>query len=54
MQQIASGTLMDVATSISGLDGCAVATEEDIGSLLTALQNPSAVVREAALRVKLK
>lgn len=40
-----------MATSGSGASGCARAGVDEIDSLLAALQNPSPVVRDAALRV---
>ncbi|XP_014232646.1 eIF-2-alpha kinase activator GCN1 [Trichogramma pretiosum] len=43
-------TFLDVAHSGSGVEGAALATSEEIDSLLSALQNPSLVVRDAALR----
>lgn len=46
--------MLDVATSGSGAVGCARASADEIDSLLAALQNPSAVVRDAALRVSVK
>jgi hypothetical protein len=51
IQQQAGSALLDVATSGSGAAGCARASADEIDSLLAALQNPSAVVRDAALRV---
>lgn len=51
IQQQAGSALLDVATSGSGAAGCAIASADEIDSLLAALQNPSAVVRDAALRV---
>jgi hypothetical protein len=51
IQQQAGSALLDVATSGSGAAGCARASADEIDSLLIALQNPSAVVRDAALRV---
>jgi hypothetical protein len=51
IQQQAGSALLDVATSGSGAAGCARASADEIDSLLVALQNPSAVVRDAALRV---
>jgi hypothetical protein len=51
IQQQAGSALLDVATSGSGAPGCARASADEIDSLLAALQNPSAVVRDAALRV---
>ncbi|PSN31349.1 eIF-2-alpha kinase activator GCN1, partial [Blattella germanica] len=50
IQQQAGSALLDVATSGSGAPGCARASADEIDSLLSALQNPSAVVRDAALR----
>ncbi|XP_049938173.1 eIF-2-alpha kinase activator GCN1 [Schistocerca serialis cubense] len=50
VQQQAGAALLDVATSGSARDGCARASSEEIDSLLSALQNPSEVVRDAALR----
>jgi len=50
IQQQAGSALLDVATSGSGAEGCARASADEIDSLLAALQNPSAVVRDAALR----
>ncbi|KAJ1530782.1 hypothetical protein ONE63_005633 [Megalurothrips usitatus] len=50
LQQLASAALMDVAASGSGGDGYARATEDEIDSLLSALQNQDATVRDAALR----
>ena len=52
IQQQAGSALLDVATSGSGAPGCARASADEIDSLLSALQNPSAVVRDAALRVR--
>lgn len=54
IQQQAGSALLDVATSGSGAEGCARASADEIDSLLAALQNPSAVVRDAALRVSVK
>lgn len=54
IQQQAGSALLDVATSGSGAVGCARASADEIDSLLAALQNPSAVVRDAALRVSVK
>lgn len=51
MQQQAGSTLLDVAASASGDTGCGRANKDEIDSLLSALQNPSHVVRDAALRV---
>ncbi|GFG32063.1 hypothetical protein Cfor_06845 [Coptotermes formosanus] len=50
IQQQAGSALLDVATSGSGAADCARASADEIDSLLVALQNPSAVVRDAALR----
>ncbi|KAJ4427091.1 hypothetical protein ANN_24706 [Periplaneta americana] len=50
IQQQAGSALLDVATSGSGTIGCARASADEVDSLLAALQNPSAVVRDAALR----
>ncbi|KAL1132575.1 hypothetical protein AAG570_010527, partial [Ranatra chinensis] len=50
VQQQASAALLDVATAASGGEGCAVATDEEIDSLLAALQHSSQYVRDAALR----
>lgn len=41
---------MEVANSVSGQPGCAAATNEEIDVLLTAIQNSSVVLRDAALR----
>jgi hypothetical protein len=51
IQQQAGSALLDVASSGSGAAGCTRASADEIDSLLAALQNPSAVVRDAALRV---
>nr|CAD7442358.1 unnamed protein product [Timema bartmani] len=50
VQQQAGATLLDLAMSGSGGEGCAFANSDEIQCLLSALQNPSAVVRDAALR----
>ncbi|KAE8739724.1 hypothetical protein FOCC_FOCC014768 [Frankliniella occidentalis] len=50
LQQLASAALMDVAASGSGKEGYARATEDEIDSLLSALQNQDTTVRDAALR----
>ncbi|XP_021942062.1 eIF-2-alpha kinase activator GCN1, partial [Zootermopsis nevadensis] len=50
IQQQAGSALLDVAASGCGAAGCARASVDEIDSLLAALQNPSAVVRDAALR----
>ncbi|CAH0556041.1 unnamed protein product [Brassicogethes aeneus] len=42
--------LLEVASCVSGNEGCAKVTIKEIDVLLTALQSPSAVVRDAALR----
>ncbi|RZF42658.1 hypothetical protein LSTR_LSTR001453 [Laodelphax striatellus] len=49
VQQQASATLLDVAGSASGKKGCGKTSRDEIDSLLSALQNPSNVVRDAAL-----
>lgn len=51
MQQQASACLLDIAQASSGDVGCAVASSEEIDTLLTALQQSSTHVRDAALRV---
>lgn len=51
VQQQAVATLLDVAISGSGGAGCARAGVDDIDTLLSALQNPSQVVRDSGLRV---
>lgn len=51
LQQLASAALMDVAASGSGKEGYARASEDEIDSLLSALQNQDTTVRDAALRV---
>ena len=43
-------TILDVANSGSGAEGCALATSDEIDSLLGALQNDVTAVRDAALR----
>ncbi|XP_063238170.1 stalled ribosome sensor GCN1 isoform X2 [Bacillus rossius redtenbacheri] len=50
IQAQAGAALLDVATSGSGVEGAARASADEIDCLLSALQNPSAVVRDAALR----
>ncbi|XP_039292554.1 eIF-2-alpha kinase activator GCN1 [Nilaparvata lugens] len=50
IQQQASATLLDVAGCASGKKGCGKTSRDEIDSLLSALQNPSHVVRDAALR----
>lgn len=50
VQSHAVATLLDVAQSGSGQPGAAIATSEDIDSLIGALQNSLATVRDAALR----
>uniref|UniRef100_A0A069DYI0 Putative translational activator gcn1 n=1 Tax=Panstrongylus megistus TaxID=65343 RepID=A0A069DYI0_9HEMI len=50
IQQQASSCLLDVASASSGGTGCSVATPDEIGCLLTALQHSSHHVRDAALR----
>jgi hypothetical protein len=51
IQQQAGSALLDVAASGCGAAGCARASVDEIDSLLAALQSPSSVVRDAALRV---
>lgn len=41
---------MEVAACVSGNEGCAKASTKEIDVLLTALQSPTVVVRDAALR----
>ncbi|KMQ96025.1 translational activator gcn1 [Lasius niger] len=50
VQSHAVATLLDVAQSGSGHPGTAIATSEDIDSLIGALQNSLSTVRDAALR----
>lgn len=50
VQPHAIATLLDVAQSGSGQPDAAIATSEDIDSLIGALQNSSPTVRDAALR----
>ncbi|XP_011647093.1 eIF-2-alpha kinase activator GCN1 [Pogonomyrmex barbatus] len=50
VQSHAVATLLDVAQSGSGQPGTAIATSEDIDSLIGALQNSLPTVRDAALR----
>ncbi|XP_012231678.1 stalled ribosome sensor GCN1 [Linepithema humile] len=50
VQSHAVATLLDVAQSGSGQPGTAIATSEDIDSLIGALQNSLSTVRDAALR----
>ena len=50
VQTHAVATLLDVAQSSSGQSGTALATSEDIGSLIGALQNSLPTIRDAALR----
>lgn len=50
VQTHAVATLLDVARSGSGAEGSALASSDEIDSLTGALQNPLAVVRDAALR----
>nr|BAN20950.1 translational activator gcn1 [Riptortus pedestris] len=53
VQQQASACLLDLAQASSGAEGCAVASSEEIDTLLTALQQSSSHVRDAALRALL-
>ncbi|XP_066249177.1 stalled ribosome sensor GCN1 [Euwallacea similis] len=50
IQAQSEACLLDIAQSVSGKEGCATATFEEIDVLLTALQNRITVVRDAALR----
>lgn len=50
VQTHAVATLLDVAQSGSGQPGTAIATNEDINSLIGALQNSLSTIRDAALR----
>ncbi|XP_076236761.1 lethal (3) 80Fj [Calliopsis andreniformis] len=50
VQTHAVATLLDVAQSTSGQAGTALATSEDIDSLIGALQNSLSTIRDAALR----
>ncbi|XP_033358048.1 eIF-2-alpha kinase activator GCN1 [Bombus vosnesenskii] len=50
VQSHAVATLLDVAQSGSGQPGTAIATSEDIDSLIGALQNSLSTIRDAALR----
>ncbi|XP_044271833.1 eIF-2-alpha kinase activator GCN1 [Tribolium madens] len=50
VQSQAEACLLDVARCASGDPGCAKATMDEIDVLLTGLQNPAVVVRDAALR----
>lgn len=50
VQAQSEACLLDIANSVSGKTGCAKATLEEIDVLLTALQSPIIVVRDAALR----
>nr|XP_031848654.1 eIF-2-alpha kinase activator GCN1 isoform X2 [Nomia melanderi] len=50
VQTHAVATLLDVAQSGSGQPGTALATSEDIDSLIGALQNSLSTIRDAALR----
>jgi hypothetical protein len=51
VHQMASEVLLEVANSASGNEGCAEAEQDEVDSLLEALQAPAASVREAALLV---
>ncbi|XP_043511247.1 eIF-2-alpha kinase activator GCN1 [Frieseomelitta varia] len=53
VQSHAVATLLDVAQSGSGQSGTAIATNEDIDSLIGALQNSLSTIRDAALRALL-
>lgn len=50
VQSQCEACLLEVANCVSGQPGCALATTDEIDVLLTALQSPIAVVRDAALR----
>ncbi|KAK7871251.1 hypothetical protein R5R35_007540 [Gryllus longicercus] len=50
IQQLATAALLDTAQSGSGLQGCARASPDEVRCLLGALQAPSALMRDAALR----
>nr|CAI5870225.1 unnamed protein product [Callosobruchus analis] len=50
VQSQCEACLLEVASCVSGQPGCAIATREVIDVLLSALQSPSSVVRDAALR----
>ncbi|KYB24626.1 Translational activator GCN1-like Protein [Tribolium castaneum] len=50
VQSQAEACLLDVARCASGDPGCTKATMDEIDVLLTGLQNPAVVVRDAALR----
>lgn len=50
VQSQCEACLLEVAGCVSGQAGCAKATKEEIDVLLGALQSPTAVVRDAALR----
>ncbi|CAH1119168.1 unnamed protein product [Phaedon cochleariae] len=50
VQSQCEACLLEVAACVSGAPGCACATSAEIDVLLGALQSPSAVVRDAALR----
>lgn len=52
IQTQAEAALLEVAISGNSSEGCARASSEEVDCLLSALQNPSAVVRDAALRVR--
>ncbi|KAG5899951.1 hypothetical protein JTB14_002498 [Gonioctena quinquepunctata] len=50
VQSQCEASLLEVARCVSGQAGCAKATMDEIDVLLSALQSPAAVVRDAALR----
>lgn len=50
LQQMASVGLTEVAESISGEEGCAKATPEEINILLDALMSPCTAGRDAAVQ----
>ncbi|XP_057670075.1 eIF-2-alpha kinase activator GCN1 [Diorhabda carinulata] len=50
VQSQCEACLLEVAACISGKEGCAKATNDEIDVFLSALQSPASVVRDAALR----
>ncbi|XP_030761834.1 eIF-2-alpha kinase activator GCN1 isoform X2 [Sitophilus oryzae] len=50
VQAQSEACLLEVARALSGEAGCVIASLDEIDVLLTALQNPTSVVRDAALR----
>lgn len=51
VHQLACKTVLEVAISASGVEGCSGATQSEIDVFLGALQSPSMTVRETALQV---